>query len=146
MDALYSGKILDFAADIPEARRLETPDATAFKRSRLCGSEMTVDLNVEDGRVSDFGMIAKACALGQCSASILAQHLIGAAPAELRDIAVQMRAMLKDGGPPPSGEWADLGLLQPVKDYPQRHASTLLAFDAVVDCVDQIEAASAAEA
>lgn len=140
MDSLYSGKILDFAADIPRARRLEAPQASAFKRSRLCGSEVTVDLNLEDGRVSDFGMEAKACALGQASASILAHGVIGSAPEELRALAATMRAMLKEGGPAPAGRWADLALLQPVKDYPQRHASTLLVFDAVIDCLDQIEA------
>ncbi|MEL7030497.1 MAG: iron-sulfur cluster assembly scaffold protein [Pseudomonadota bacterium] len=139
MDTLYSSKILDYAADIPRARRLEAPAASAFKRSRLCGSEVTVDLDVEAGRVSDFGMEAKACALGQCSASIVAQTIVGSTPEELRRVASAMRAMLKEGGPPPEGRWAELAILEPVKDYPQRHASTLLVFEAVVDCLDQIE-------
>lgn len=144
MNALYSSKILDLAADIPPARRLPHPQASAVKRSRLCGSEVTVDLEVADGQVSDFGMEAKACALGQTSASIVAREIVGSTPDELRAVAAAMRAMLKEGGAAPEGRWSDLGYLEGVKDYPARHASTLLVFDAVLDCLDQ--AAGADEA
>ena len=144
MTDLYSGRILEHAAAIPPARRLPAPQASSFKRSRLCGSEMTVDLSLDNSVVSDFAMEARACALGQAAASIVARHIVGARAEDLRAVARQMRAMLKEGGPPPEGRWADLALLEPVKDYAPRHASTLLIFDAVVDCLDQIETADAA--
>lgn len=136
---LYTDGVLDAAAAIPPARRLDAPQASATKVSRVCGSEVTVDLSLEDGAVSDFGMEAKACALGQASASILARNIIGAKAEELYALRNQMRAMLKEGGEPPKGErWGDLAMLAPIRDYPQRHASTLLAFEAVCDCLDQL--------
>lgn len=139
---LYSDGILDAAAAIPPAHRLDAPQATALKVSRVCGSEVEVDLSLEDGVVSAFGMSARACALGQASASIVARNIVGAAPEALYRLREEMRAMLKEGGPPPSGaRWAELAMLAPIRDYPQRHASTLLVFEAVADCLDQIAAA-----
>lgn len=138
---LYSGGILDAAAAIPPAHRLSAPDATARKVSRVCGSEVVVDIELDSGVVSAFGMEAKACALGQASASIVARNIIGASVAELYGLRDEMRAMLKENGPPPSGKrWTDLALLEPIRDYPQRHASTLLVFEAVCDCLDQLAA------
>ena len=136
---LYSGPILDAAARIPAARRLDKPDATAKKTSRVCGSEVEVDVKIENGVVADFGMTARACALGQAAASLVAQNIVGASPAELFRLRDEMRSMLKDEGPPPSGaRWESLSALEPVRDYPQRHASTLLVFEAVVDCLGQL--------
>jgi NifU-like protein involved in Fe-S cluster formation len=144
---LYSGAILDAAAAIPPARRLKAPQASAKKVSRVCGSEVEVDLVMEDGLVADFGMEARACALGQAAASILARNIIGARPEDLYELRHAMRAMLKKNGPPPSGvRWAALAALAPVRDYPQRHASTLLGFEAVCDCLDQLGYGSAASA
>jgi NifU-like protein involved in Fe-S cluster formation len=139
---LYSDRILEAAAAIPPARRLAAPDASAKKVSRVCGSEVEVDLSVSDGKVADFGMEARACALGQAAASIVARNIVGAEAGELYRLRDEMRAMLKEGGPPPSGaRWADLAALQPIRDYPQRHASTMLVFEAVAACLDQIGAA-----
>ncbi|MFQ5564092.1 MAG: iron-sulfur cluster assembly scaffold protein [Parvularculaceae bacterium] len=136
---LYSGEILEAAAAIPPVRRLPAPDASSKKVSRVCGSEVEVDLKLEDGHVADFGLEARACALGQAAASLVAQHIIGATPDELYALRDAMRAMLKKDGPPPSGErWAALGALEAIRSYPQRHASTLLVFEAVADCLDQI--------
>ena len=140
LNDIYNRRILELAAGIPRIGRLEHPDASATAHSKLCGSTVTVDLKLEDGRVSDFAHDVKACALGQASSSIMASHILGATPDELRALRETMRAMLKEGGPPPEGRWADLSVLEPVKDYKARHASTLLTFDAVVDAVDQIEA------
>ena len=138
---LYSRKIIALAADIPRLGRLKEPDASARCVSRLCGSEVTVDLKMTDGVVTDFAHEVKACALGQASSSIMASHVVGSKADELRRVAREMRAMLKENGPPPSGEkWADLRVLEPVRDYKARHASTLLTFDAVEKCIDQIEA------
>lgn len=134
---LYSDRILAAAASIPPARRLKEPTATATKTSRVCGSSVTVDLDVVGGRVADIGLEARACALGQASASIVARNIIGAEETELRRLRDDMRAMLKTGGPAPSGErWRELECLRPIKDYPQRHASTMLVFEAVVACLD----------
>lgn len=136
---LYAGGILDAAAAIPPARRLDAPQASAKKASRVCGSEVEVDLNVENGAVADFGMEARACALGQAAASIIARNIIGARPGELYALRDAMRAMLKENGPPPAGErWRDLATLEPVRDYPQRHASTMLAIEAICDCLNQL--------
>ena len=137
---IYNRKILEFAADIPLLQRLGVPDATAVAHSRLCGSKVTVDLKMADGVVSDFGHDVKACALGQASSSIMARHVVGSTPDELRALRQQMYKMLKEDGPPPAGKWSDLEALLPVKDFKPRHASTLLTFDAVVDAVNQIEA------
>jgi NifU-like protein involved in Fe-S cluster formation len=106
---------------------------------------VTVDLKLDRGAVSDFAHDVKACALGQASSSLMARHVIGAKPAALRDLRETMRKMLKENGPPPSGPWADFAVLEPVRDYKARHASTMLTFDAVVSALDQIEAKQAAE-
>jgi len=137
---IYNKKILAFAADIPRLQRLDSPDATAVAHSRLCGSKVTVDLKMEDGVVTDFGHEVKACALGQASSSIMARHVVGSTGPELKAVRDQMYKMLKEDGPPPTGKWADLEALLPVRDFKARHASTLLTFDAVADAVNQIEA------
>ena len=140
IDEIYNRRILELAADIPHLGRLPAPQATAIAHSKLCGSKVTVDLAMENGRVSEFAHDVKACALGQASSSIMGRHIIGATPAELRALRETMYRMLKEQGEPPQGEWADCEALTPVRDYKARHASTLLTFDAVVDAVNQIEA------
>lgn len=140
INEIYNRKILEFAADIPRLQRLQSPDATAVAHSRLCGSKVTVDVKMKDGVVTDFGHDVKACALGQASSSIMARHVVGSTPPELRAVRDQMYKMLKEEGPAPAGKWADLEALLPVRDFKARHASTLLTFDAVVDAVGQIEA------
>ena len=137
---IYNRKILELASDIRHLQRLDGPDATAVAHSRLCGSKVTVDLKMKDGVVTDFGQDVKACALGQASSSVMARHVIGSTPAELRDLKAKMYAMLKEDGPPPSGKWADYEAFIPVRDFKARHASTLLTFDAVTDAISQIEA------
>ena len=136
---IYNARILAFAANIPRLGRLSQPDATATAHSKLCGSTVTVDLTMRDGVVTDFGHEVRACALGQASSSIMAQRVVGASADELRQIRDAMRRMLKDNGPPPDGAWADCAVLEPVRDYKARHASTMLTFDAVVDAIGQIE-------
>ena len=140
LNDVYNSRILDLAGNIPRLGRLAAPDASATAHSKLCGSTVTVDVKMADGHVSDFAHDVKACALGQASSSIMARHVIGASPAELRDLRETVRKMLKENGAPPTGKWADVALLEPVRDYKARHASTLLTFDAVVKAVDEIEA------
>lgn len=146
IDDVYNEKILGFAGNIARLGRLDSPDASATAHSKLCGSKVTVDLKMEDGVVGDFAHEVKACALGQASSSIMAQNVVGATPDEIRQAGEALRAMLKENGAPPEGRFADLKYLQPVRDYKARHASTMLTFDAVIDCLDQIEKKRAEEA
>ncbi len=140
LDDIYNRRVLELAADIPRLGRLPAPDATAKAHSRLCGSTVTIDLTLDGGRVSDFAHDVRACALGQASSSLMARHVIGSTPAELIQLRDEMLAMLKAKGPPPRGKWADFAVLEPVRDYKARHASTMLTFDAVVDALGQIAA------
>jgi NifU-like protein involved in Fe-S cluster formation len=140
LNDIYNRRILELAADIPRLGRLAEPQASATAHSKLCGSTVTVDLMMDHDTVTDFAHDVKACALGQASSSIMARHVIGATAAELRQVREDMRRMLKENGPPPGGRWADLAVLEPVRDYKARHASTMLTFDAVVDAIDKIEA------
>ena len=133
IDDLYSARILKLAANMPRAGRLAAPDATAEKVSRLCGSRVVVDVVVEDGRVVDFAQDVRACALGQAAAAILGEHVAGAEVAELEAGREALRAMLKEGAAPPGGRFADLAVLEQVRDFPARHASTLLAFEAAAE-------------
>lgn len=142
LNDIYNQRILELAANIPRAERLPDPYATATAHSKLCGSTVTVDLKMDGGVVTDYGQKVKACLLGQAACSVMARHIIGATPEELRRTGAQMRAMLKQDGPPPTGDWSDLEVLEPVRDFKARHASTLLVFDAVEDAIAQIEAGS----
>jgi len=143
---IYSQRILELAAAIPRTARLEAPHASATAHSKLCGSTVSVDLAMEGDIVTDYGQSVKACLLGQSSASVMGREIVGSNAAELRAVGAAMRKMLKHEGPPPSGKWGDLAVLEPVRDYRARHASTLLVFDAVEDAIGQIEAKRAKRA
>ena len=133
IDELYSAKILKTAANMPRAGRLAHPDASVEKVSKLCGSRITVDVVLRDGRIADYAQDVKACALGQAAAAIMGEHAIGASVEEIESARDALRAMLKQGGTPPEGRFADLAMLAPVKDYPPRHVSTMLAFEATAE-------------
>jgi NifU-like protein involved in Fe-S cluster formation len=135
IDDLYSATILRLVANIPHAGRLPAPDASSEKTAKLCGSKITVDVTIEDGRVSDFAQDVRACALGQASAAVLGAHIIGAELNEIEVARDALYAMLKSDGPPPTGRFSELSVLEAVKDYPARHASTLLAFEAALEAV-----------
>jgi NifU-like protein involved in Fe-S cluster formation len=140
IDDIYNRRVLELAANIPRLGRLPVPDATAKAHSRLCGSTVTVDLVVRDGRVADFAHDVKACALGQASSSLMARHVIGASAEELLALRETVTRMLKADGSPPDGKWAEFAVLEPVRAFRARHASTLLTFDAVADALGQIAA------
>jgi NifU-like protein involved in Fe-S cluster formation len=144
INEIYNQRILELAGNIPRLGRLANPDASAKAHSRLCGSTVLIDLTVKDGRVVDFAHDVKACALGQASSSLMARHVIGATAEELNTLRDRMTRMLKTNGPPPDGKWAEFAVLEPVRDYKARHASTLLTFDAVADALAQIAAREAA--
>ncbi|WP_425107349.1 iron-sulfur cluster assembly scaffold protein [Ancylobacter sp.] len=143
LNDVYNRRILELAADIPRLGRLAAPDATATAHSKLCGSTVTIDLALRDGVVADFAHEVRACALGQASSSVMGALVVGSTADELRAVREAMRRMLKENGAPPEGRWAELKVLEPVRDYKARHASTLLTFDAVVDALDQIDARKA---
>jgi NifU-like protein involved in Fe-S cluster formation len=140
MDDLYHPRIMELAADIPHVGRLDAPDGASTKVSRVCGSVVTVELKLKDGVVSEIAVHPKACALGQAATGVLALNAIGATPGEIRAAREALRAMLKEGGPPPAGRFWELRHLEGVRDYPARHASTMLAFDAAVDALEQASA------
>ena len=147
LNDVYNTRILELAGNIPRIGRLADADASATAHSKLCGSTVTVDLKMDDDTVTDFAHEVKACALGQASSSIMARHVVGAKAGELRALREAVRKMLKENAAPPKdGKWADIAVLEPVRDYKARHASTLLTFDAVVDAIGKIEAKRAAQA
>ena len=137
LNDVYNARILDLAGNIPRLGRLENPDASATAHSKLCGSTVTIDLKMDGPVVKDFAHDVKACALGQASSSLMARHVVGARAQDLRELRETVRKMLKENGPAPSGAWADFAVLEPVRDYKARHASTLLTFDAVVSALDK---------
>ena len=141
LNDVYNRRILELAGSIPRIGRLDGPDASATAHSKLCGSTVTIDLKMDGDTVTDFAHDVKVCALGQASSSIMARNVVGAKADELRALRENVRRMLKENGAPPAdGKWADIAVLEPVRDYKARHASTLLTFDAVVDAISQIEA------
>ena len=140
LNDVYNKRIIELAGNIPRLGRLPSPDATATAHSKLCGSTVKVDVRMDGGVVTDFAHDVKACALGQASSSIMAAHVVGSTASELRELRETVRKMLKENGQPPEGKWAEIAVLEPVRDYKARHASTMLTFDAVVDAIAQIEA------
>ncbi|WP_170330456.1 iron-sulfur cluster assembly scaffold protein [Ruegeria arenilitoris] len=141
---LYSGRILALAADIPHLDRLENPDASVKKRSPLCGSTVTVDVKLHDGRISEFGQDVKACALGQASAAVVGAAILGATRAQVEAARDQLSDMLKKDGPAPDAPFDGLEVLIPARDYKNRHASILLALDATAEAMAQAEQANCA--
>ncbi len=136
---LYSTRILALAADIPHLKRLEAADATAKRRSPLCGSTVTVDVTVSNGRVTAFGQEVKACALGQASASVVGAAIIGRSRAEIERARTELLAMLKSNGPGPSAPFDGLEVLLPAREYKNRHASIMLALEAANEAMAMAE-------
>ena len=145
INEVYNRRILELAASIPRLGHLDEPDAKATAHSKLCGSTVTVELKMQGDRVTDFAHQVKACALGQASSSIMAHHVVGSGADELRQLRETVQRMLKENGRPPEGKWSEIAVLEPVRDYRARHASTLLTFDAVVAAINEIESKRARE-
>lgn len=143
---LYSGRILQLAGDVPFTDRLDSPQATIRKRSPLCGSTVTVDIAMENGRIAQFGQDVKACALGQAAAAVLGHAVIGRTRAEVETGRDQLRAMLKEGGPVPDAPFDGLEALRPAADFKNRHASILLAFEATAEAMAEAETLAEAQA
>ncbi len=137
IEELYTPEVLALACDIPRLGRLENPDATASLRSRLCGSRITVDLRLDGDIVTDFAQQVEACALAQASAALLGHHVTGCSEVEMHAIRDALRAMLKDGAPPPEGRWKGLAVFLPVREVYARHDSVLLPFDAVCRALEE---------
>lgn len=143
MSELYHNRILELAAGIPNLGALEDAQGSVTKVSRVCGSTVRVDVKLSaDGEtVEAMAVDPKACALGQAATSILAEHAVGASVAEITAARDALKAMLKEGGPPPEGRFWELRHLEPVADYPPRHTSTMLAFEAAVAAIEEAQAA-----
>lgn len=137
---LYSGHILELAADIPLTDRLKDPQASVKERAPLCGSTVTVDVNLEHGKISGFGQDVKACALGQAAASVVARQIIGRTTAEIFKARAQLWAMLRSDGPVPDAPFDGLKVLEPARDFKNRHDSILLTLEAITKAIAQIEA------
>jgi NifU-like protein involved in Fe-S cluster formation len=140
---LYSGRILELASNIPNAGRLDTPHVSVRRRSPLCGSTVTVDLDMADGRITRFGQDVKACALGQAAASVLGGVAVGRTRAEIESARDQLAAMLKEAGPVPVAPFDGWQVLLPARDYRNRHASIMLAIEATAEAMAKAEQASA---
>jgi NifU-like protein involved in Fe-S cluster formation len=145
LNDVYNKRIIALAGNIPRLGRLPDPDASAMAHSQLCGSTVKIDIKMDGAVVTDFAHEVKACALGQASSSIMAAHVVGSTATELRELRDIVWRMLKENGKPPEGKWAEIALLEPVRDFKARHASTMLTFEAVVDAIGQIEARRAAD-
>ncbi len=137
---LYSQRILALAAAIPLTQRLEHPQGTAFKRSPLCGSTVIADVKLADGKIVEFGQDVKACALGQASASILGAHIIGRSQFDLKSLRDQLRKMLRENGAAPAAPFDGYQVLEPARDYKNRHASIMLAVDAALEAMEIAQA------
>lgn len=138
---LYSGRILELASAIPHTGRLETADATVKRRSPLCGSTVTVDVRIEDGRIAALGQEVKACALGQAAAALAGAHAIGRTRAEIEAARDALHAMLTENGPPPGAPYEGFEVLEPARDFKNRHASIMLALEATAEAMEKAEAA-----
>lgn len=136
---LYSGQILALASDMPHTDRLEAPDATVRKRAPLCGSTITVDVKIQDGKITGYGQDVKACALGQAAASVVGKNVIGSSKAEVETARDALKAMLKDNGATPPAPFDGLEVLRAAADYRNRHASILLSLEATLEAFDQAE-------
>jgi NifU-like protein involved in Fe-S cluster formation len=140
---LYNEKLLALAERDPLSGRLDAPQASVKVVSPLCGSRITVDLSLSGGKVADYAQVVRACTLGRASATVMAEHVLGRTPEELRRQRESMQGVLKRGETPPAEAWPEIELFLPAKDFKSRHGSVMLAFDAVVKALDQIENADA---
>ena len=136
---LYSGRILELATNVPYVDRLENPDASAKKRSPLCGSAVTVDITLLDDKITGYAQDVKACALGQAAAAVIGQSIIGRTLNEVQAARDELNAMLKQDGPIPSAPFQDLEVLLPAKDFKNRHASILLSLDATLAAFAELD-------
>tara|TARA_B100001996_G_scaffold108076_1_gene81658 strand:- start:3739 stop:4161 length:423 start_codon:yes stop_codon:yes gene_type:complete len=136
---LYNTNILRLSSDIPRLGKLDKPDSSSTVVSKLCGSKITVYLNMEDNIINDFSHEIKACSLGRAASSVMARNIIGSVSEELLKIKNDMYNMLNNDGTPPSGKWDDLKYFEPVKNFKGRHASVLLVFDAVENCINELK-------
>lgn len=135
---LYSGRILQLAADIPRTERLVSPDATVKRRSPLCGSTVTVDIKLGDGKIVDFGQDVKACALGQAAAAVVGGAILGCTPDIVETARNELKNMLKQDGPAPAAPFDDLEVLRPAASFKNRHASIMLTLDAACEAIAQL--------
>ncbi len=132
LDALYNSRILRLATQIPFTERLENPDVTVSRTSRICGSRLTLDAQFDGPRIARLGLEVRACALGQATTALVAPRLVGSTCEDIAPAARAFAAMIREGGPVPAPPWDDLEIFLPVRDHPSRHGSVMLIFDAAL--------------
>ena len=140
---LYSGRILELAADIPHLGHLPAPQGSARRRSPLCGSTVTAEVVMKDGRIAEFAQDVKACALGQAAAAVVGASAIGRSRAEVEAARDALKAMLREGAPPPAAPFDGFEVLIPARDYKNRHASILLSIEALAEAMAAADTAAA---
>jgi len=132
---LYNKQILGFAASISRVGRLANPGASVTAHSRLCGSRITVDINLNDNVITDYAHELRACAISQAVASVIAEVVVGLTKEEINDGMKILNAILQDKTLPPLGIWAKLEAFLPVADFHNRHGSALLPFQALQSAI-----------
>lgn len=133
---LYSQKILRLAANLPRTERLAHPDGSASRRAPLCGSTVTVDVQMDAGRIVAFGQDVKACALGQAAASVVGANVIGCTLADITEARDALKALLTSDGPAPGAPFDGLEVLRPAREYRNRHASIMLCLNTTIDAIE----------
>lgn len=141
---LYNAEILRLTTAIPHDQRLTDPMASVERRSPICGSRVTVDVNLDaEGRVAEIGMLVRACALGQASAALLANHVVGRDATELAAMRDRLTEWLATGeGAAP--DWPGIDVFAPALPYTARHPSIRLAFEAAAQAAEEAAFAEAA--
>lgn len=139
--ALYSRRLLALAADIDHVGRLDDPDGSVMKRSPQCGSSVTADLRISQGKIVEFAQEIRACALGQASAAVLGKVIIGCDHADLVRAVDELAGMLAGTGPVPAAPFDGLEALLPAREFPNRHASVMLAWQAALAAFEQAQSA-----
>lgn len=132
IDELYSREILRRTTQLKHVGHLDAPDGQADRVSKLCGSSIHVEVRMDGDQIADFAQQVEACALGQASAAILSQAVIGASEDEIRAGRDSLRALLNGETAEIPARFSDLRLLESVKDFPARHTSTLLVWEATL--------------
>ncbi len=142
MSELYSSKVLELSTNVKNVGSLDDTQSngfiTATKISKICGSKISLGIKYDSkqGIISDFLIDPKACALGQASASILSRLIIGSKPSEIIEARDGLENMLKNGMKFPENRFGELSYLEAVQDYPMRHASVMLAWNAAVEAIE----------
>jgi nitrogen fixation NifU-like protein len=139
-DDLYHQAILDLARRATGQGRLESPQASVGVDNPLCGDRVTLDLCLDDGRVSALAHRVRGCLLCQAAAAVIGARAPGQTVAVLHENAERLRRMMVEGasaGEEAGGWWPELGAFAPVHRHKSRHECVLLPFTALRRALQQ---------